>query len=220
MTGRSRGLLQALGVAAVAVGYAVLAHLSNSTPGASALGVTLAVGPVLLFVVAVTWRSAYRFVALLLCAACGMLIYRYWSALEQHFPLLYLAQQAGVYGLLGYSFGRTLAGDRIPLCTQWAVMVHGPLAPAVARYTRAVTVAWTAFFGLLTITLIGLFAIGPLSVWSAFANFGAFPLVVAMFVGEYAVRRWALPDMERAHILDGVRAYLAASRGAATAGRG
>jgi uncharacterized membrane protein len=77
-----------------------------------------------------------------------------------------------------------LATGRVPLCTRWATVVHGPLAPAVTRYTRSVTAAWTLFFALMTTGLIALFLLAPFPAWSAFANFCGFPLIVAMFLGS------------------------------------
>lgn len=217
---RARALLRGFTIAAAAIAYAVLAHVSNSTPGASALGVVLATGPLLLVPVMLAWRSRYRLGALLLVVLAGALVYEYWRVFAQYFPWLYLLQQAGAYGLLGLAFGRSLAPARVPLCTEWATTLHGPLRPAVARYTRAVTQAWTLFFALVTIALLALFVFAPLSVWSAFANFCTFPLVVTMFVGEYIVRRRVLPDAQQAGILDGARAFLDSRRDPAVARRG
>ena len=216
MKPRTRAWLRGLGVAALAIAYAILAHVSNSDPGARALGVMLAVGPLLAVVLTPTWRSGYRLSSLILGALAGFAMYCYWPVLAEHFPWLYLLQQAGAYALLGFSFGRSLAVGRIPLCTRWATLVQGPLAPAVVRYTRSVTAAWTLFFALMTTTLIVLFVLAPLPVWSAFANFGGLPLIGTMFVGEYFVRGRALPDMQHAGILAGVRAFLGSAPAAAT----
>lgn len=220
MRPHARALVRGFSIAAAAIGYAVLAHLSNSRPGASALGVVLATGPLLLVPVILAWRSRYRLGALLLVVLAAALVYEYWRVLAQYFPWLYLLQQAGAYGLLGLAFGRSLAPARVPLCTEWATTLHGPLRPALARYTRAVTQAWTLFFALVTSALLALFAFAPLSVWSAFANFGTFPLVVAMFVGEYIVRRCLLPDVQQGGILDGARAFLDSRRDPAAERRG
>jgi uncharacterized membrane protein len=205
---RTRGWLRGLGAAAVAIAYAVLAHVSNSYAGATALGVALSVGPLVAFALALAWRYGHRRSALALGVACVLGGYRYWPLLAAHYPWVYLAQQAGVYALLGLMFGRSLAGGRVPLCSQWAALIHGPLTPELARYTRSVTAAWTLFFALMTTTLVVLFLVAPLPVWSAFANFAALPLVAAMFVVEYAARVWLLPDMRHAGILAGVRAFL------------
>lgn len=220
MKPRARSWIRGLGVAALAVAYAILAHVSNSTPGASALGVVLAVGPLVAFALTLIWRSGYQLPAILLGTLAGLGIWRYWPTLAQHFPWLYLLQQAGAYGLLGLTFGRSLVAERVPLCTRWATLVHGPLAPAMARYTQGVTLAWTLFFALMTTTLIALFLIAPLPIWSVFANFFCFPLVVVMFVGEYLVRGRALPDMQHASILAGVRAFLGSAPDTAAVRRG
>ena len=212
MKPRTRAWICGLGIAMLAIAYAVLAHLSNSTHGASALGVVLAVGPLLLYVLFQAWRSGRRVPALLMCALALALIYLYWPLLAEHYPWVYLFQQAGAYGLLALAFGRSLTGGRVPLCTRWATRVHGPLPANVARYTRVVTTVWTLFLASLTVTLVALFALVELPVWSAFANFGTFPLIVALFVAEYAVRGRVLPDMQHADILTGARAFLGSGR--------
>ena len=86
-------------------------------------------------------------------------------------------------------------------------MVRGPLQPPVARYTRQVTVAWTIFFAAMVVTSSLLFFLAPIQVWSAFANLLSMPLVAAMFIAEYAVRKRVLPDLPRTHILESLRAY-------------
>ena len=201
-----RDWIRGLAVAAGAVGYAVLAHISNSHPEASALGVVLAIGPLAAFAVAIVWRSGHRLWSVALGLLAVLAVYRTWPILALHFSWLYLLQQAGFYGLIGIAFGRSLAAGQVPLCTRWATAVHGPLASPVVRYTRSVTAAWTLFFALMTTTLVALFLLAPLPVWSAFANFGTFPLVVAMFLAEYRVRGRVLPDMRHASILESVRA--------------
>jgi uncharacterized membrane protein len=62
-------------------------------------------------------------------------------------------------------------------------------------YTRRVTLAWTLFFvGNLVVTFV-LFAFAPLRTWSFFVNFVSLPLVLLMFVVEFAVRRRVLPQV-------------------------
>jgi uncharacterized membrane protein len=202
------GWTRGLGVAAAALLYAILAHLSNSNPRAQVLGVVLALAPLLIAVLVLLWRCGQRVAALLTALLAGATMARYWPLLIAHFPWLYLTQQAGFYALLGVLFGRSLLDGREPLCTHWATMVHGPLSPALSRYTRQVTAAWTMFFALLTLAQVALFLLAPLPVWSAFANFLCLPLVAAMFIGEYLVRGQLLPKLERASIFDGVRAFL------------
>jgi uncharacterized membrane protein len=152
------------------------------------------------------WRSSRRRLGLFACALAAVLAYAGWSDLKNHFAWLYLIQQAGAYGLLGLSFGRSLGAQRVPLCTRFATLVHGPLSAPAARYTRSVTVAWTLFFAAMSGALLLLYAAAPLAVWSVFANFCAAPLVALMFIGEYLVRHRVLPDMQHASILETIRA--------------
>ena len=98
------------------------------------------------------------------------------------------------------------------MCTQLADKVHGPLSPREVRYTRGVTVAWTLFFfGIAAVSML-LYAAAPLRVWSFYINFCALPLIGAMFVAEYLVRRRTLPGGPRAGLLATVRVYFANPR--------
>lgn len=220
MRRRSGALIRAVALSLAAIAYAVLSHLSNSGQLPPLAGVVLAVGPVLAAGVLLAARSRYRYAAWLLCAIATLLVVRDSGFLAAHFAWIYLLQQAAAYAALGIMFGRTLTAGRVPLCTQLATLVHGTLPPAAVPYTRAVTAAWAIFFALLTLALIIVFALAPLPTWSAFANFGTFPLIVAMFIGEYLVRIRALPDMPPANIIAGVRAYLDSARHPAAARRG
>jgi uncharacterized membrane protein len=47
--------------------------------------------------------------------------------------------------------------------------------------------------------------------WSLFINFCVLPLVGAMFIAEYQIRRRILPEVKRTGLLATLRAYLAAS---------
>jgi uncharacterized membrane protein len=207
--------LRSLRIAAIAVcvlGYALLAHYSNSHADAQALGAALAIAPPLAIAVAFAWRSRYRLPALAACVLAGVLVFALWPLIERNFVWAYLAQQSGAYALLSFSFARTLFGERVPLCTRWADMVHGPLSPPVARYTRQVTAAWAVLFAFLTLSVLGLFWFAPLRVWSAYSNFVTGPLIIVMFIGEYAVRRAVLPPLRRTSVFDAVRAYMGSAR--------
>lgn len=200
-------MLRLVLAAAVAILYAVLAHLSNAEPGNQGLGLLLAAGPLWLIAATIAWRSDGRMLGLGCCAIAALLIFRFRGELEHHYPWIYLAQQLGAYGLLGLVFGRTLFGGRVPLCTQFALTVHGTL-PADARdYARRVTIAWTVFFCAMVTALFVLFFTAPLSIWSAFANFAAAPLVALMFIIEHWVRRRALPALPRTSLQATIRAF-------------
>jgi uncharacterized membrane protein len=216
----STGLRSALRwtlIGACALCYALLAHFSTSAPGARSLGLALAVAPLLLFAVALAWRATHRTLGLAACVLGTAAVWAARDVLQQHVAWLYLIQQAVINLLLAAAFGQTLGRGRIPLCTRWATLVHGPLAPEVALYTRRVTLAWAVFFVTLTVVLCVMFWLAPLPLWSAFANFCTLPLVAAMFLGEYLLRQRVLPQVNHEGILANLRVYRSGSRDPAPA---
>jgi uncharacterized membrane protein len=196
----------ALTVVAV-IAYQVLAHHAVATPGEHGLGLAMARVPPLLIALAAAARSPNRGWLLPLWALAAAALWTARTPLALHFAWgLYLEHVSFNLGM-ALVFGRTLASARVPLCTQFATMLHGSLTPAVARYTRQVTVAWTAFFVAIAAVSTLLFAAAPIVAWATFANYLALPLVGAMFVAEHACRRFAVPDRPRTGMLDAIRAY-------------
>lgn len=197
-------------IVAGAIAYPVLAHYSTATPAATAmpsLGVAVSLTPSLAILLWLTWRSPMRHVMVLACVSVGALLWGFWDALERNFSWVYFLQHAGTYAMLAAVFGVTLARGRQALCTRFAEMVHGSLTPEEVRYSRQVTWAWALF--LLSISLVSavLFFLVSIEVWSVFANFLSFPLILLMFVVEFAVRRRRLPHQKQHSILDGMLAY-------------
>jgi uncharacterized membrane protein len=204
-------------VAASIVTYALLQHYANTSPGAAPLGAALAVAPLLLTWLVLARRTPWpRLSVLLASLAAGALLVGTWSRIERSFALMFMLQEAGLYLILAFGFGRSLLSGQTALCTRWATMVHGPLSEPVQHYTRAVTLAWTLFFAGISLTGALLYAFAPLPVWSIFSNFLTLPLAALMFAIEYEVRRHRLPWMQRATLADTARAYLATMRGRAT----
>jgi len=205
-----RRLQYAAACVAIAV-YAGLSHYSNYVAGGRDLGAALALAPITVVATILAWRNAPPAVAALLCAALAGLIVGLWPVLRQNYPLINLVQDSSVYGLLGFTFGRSLLPGRVALCTQLADKEHGPLSVPEVRYTRQVTAAWTLFFFVITAASILLFVSAPLRIWSLFINFCVLPLVGAMFIAEYQIRRRILPGVKRTGLLATLRVYLAAS---------
>ncbi|OYY94166.1 MAG: hypothetical protein B7Y41_07510 [Hydrogenophilales bacterium 28-61-23] len=206
-------LLKGLRWAAIAIGvigYSVLAHYSSATSAATtfpSLGVAVSLAPSLAILLMLAWRSPRRLLMSLACAGIGVLLWMFWGALERNFNWVYFLQHAGTNVMLAAVFGVTLSADKQPLCTRFAEAVHGAVAPDVARYTRHVTLAWTLFFLAVSLTSTLLFLFAPIEVWSIFANFLSFPLILLMFVAEYLVRLRMLPNMEKHSIKDSMLAY-------------
>ena len=196
-----------LGVAALLIGYPLLAHYTNESAHNPGLGAMVAIAPVVLVGFVLAWHSHRRLIMLgalaLLCAAMSAA----WSVLENHFELVYWLQNIAMQLVLLMTFGRTLIAGRKPLCTFFAEELYGPITPQHEIYTRQVTVAWTLFFAAMAVASTLLFFLGPLTLWSVFANFLTLPLVALMFLAEYGVRKLVLPDIQHMRILDAVRAY-------------
>jgi uncharacterized membrane protein len=208
---RWRRRLQLAAIVVLVVVYAGLSHYANSAAKTRDLAVALALAPVLGFGLVLIRRWTRLATALLAAAAAALLLRRYWPLLEENFSWVYLLQEGGFYALMALSFGRSLMGNRVALCTQLADKVHGPLTPREVLYTRRVTAAWALFFAAITAATFSLFYAAPLRIWSLFANFCVLPLIGLMFVVEYAVRRRALPHATRRGILAAIRVYFTGS---------
>lgn len=191
-----------LSIAFLAVAHAALADRLPARVGAIASLVPLA-----LFTSWLARRSRARLAAVVAAWALAIPALLAWGELDANFAHLFFAEHAGTNLALAIVFGRTLLGGREPLVTTFARIVHGAVPPEVERYTRKVTVAWTALFACLFAASCALYLGGWREAWSLFANVATPLLVVSMFVVEYAVRLRTLPHWERVGILGGVRAF-------------
>ncbi|WER48173.1 acyl carrier protein [Cupriavidus sp. WKF15] len=191
------------------VAYESALHHAAHTPGAEVSALWLGLAPFLLIALVAAWRSAPRLPWLLLLAACGLALWVGRMPLAAHFGWTYFLQHFGANAALAAMFGRTLRPGGMPLCTEFAAAVHGPLTPDMRRYTRRVTQAWTLFFALTAAASLVLFALAPMPAWSTFANLGTPALVALMFVAEAACRRVVLPAAQHTGVLDAVRGYRA-----------
>ena len=120
-------------------------------------------------------------------------------------------------------FGRTLRGGRVPLITR---IVEGlyqqagmPMTPALYRYTRQLTLAWSVMLALLALInlLLALCAVPggvlaqlghepPFAVsnaqWSFFANILNYGIVGGFFVIEYLLRKRRFPNRPYRNVLE------------------
>jgi uncharacterized membrane protein len=204
-------ILRWLGIAALVIGYPLLAHYTNESAHGGNLGALVAIAPVAVIALVLAWRSPRRFIMLGVLVLSCIALWAVWPVLEHHYGLVYWLQHVGMQLILFMAFGRTLIAGRQPLCTRFAEAVHAPLTPQHEIYSRQVTVAWTLFFAAMVLVSTLLFFLAPLVTWSFFANFLTLPLVVLMFVAEYWVRRWVFPELRHTHILDAVRAFRSTS---------
>jgi uncharacterized membrane protein len=205
--------LAAATAAALAAGFALvyLIHVLLLQEAGGSLALLIAVAWTLACAVMTSLGSRHRMVGLLLTALALVMVACYWDWLQARVDVVYLIQHAGSHALLGVWFGGSLFAGRSggqPLITQLATRLHGPLPPAIARYTARVTGVWTAYFLLMALASCLLFAFGSIRAWSILANLVTLPLVVAIFIVEYLVRLRLHPDFEHVSILEGVRAFM------------
>ena len=203
--------LQIAAVLLFLIAYSALSHYSNLNPQAHDLRTLLALAPMLTLGLLLLWRWSGALAALAAAAATAFLLTSFWPLFADNFPIVYLIQQVGFYSIMAFTFGRSLRKGSVPLCTELADRVHGPLSALELRYTRSVTLAWTVFFLLNVAVSCLLFEFAPLRVRSVFANFCSLPLILLMFVAEYAVRRRVLPQVQGSGLLATLRVYFADS---------
>jgi uncharacterized membrane protein len=196
----------AVTLAAVAV-YALLAHRLIVSADRSAWAHLFAMSSVYVAAIALVWSTRRRGWWIAAATASFAVAWHAQQRIDWDPRWIYLAQHAGAHAVLGVVFGATLRRDRQPLITRLALAVHGTLPAPIARYTRQVTLAWTAYFIAMAGASLGLYWIGQTLWWSLLANFVTPLAIVATFVGEYAVRRIRFPEFAHVPILDGVRAY-------------
>jgi uncharacterized membrane protein len=209
----SRVLRLALVSAAGAV-YLGLGYLTAASERAPLLGIFIGITPLGAVALVAAWHSRARALALLACVACAALFVLNLDQLRSHAAWLYFVQHAGAMTLLCIAFGSTLAGAHsAALCSRIAsVVISAPLDASYFRYTWKVTLAWTIFFGVVALVSVLLFFLGPIELWSVFANLLTAPLLGAMFVGEYLVRQRVLPDRPHVSVVETIRAYQEFSR--------
>ena len=207
MTPERRKGLQVGFLVAVSVGFAVLAHAAIVKGVSPTVGALLSLVPATVFLAWVVSRTRHRVAGGLALAAAAAALALAWPQLERHFPDVLFLEHVTINVALAVVFGRTLFGGREPLVTHFARMIHGELPAEVERYTRKVTIAWTALFLGICAASCALYLAGMLAAWSFLANFLNPLLLVAMFVLEYFVRHRVLPDWERVGVLGGVRAF-------------
>ena len=99
-----------------------------------------------------------------------------------------------IYLLLFWVFARTLRAGEEPLITRISKIERGGSIPAdLLGYTRGLTELWSAFFILMALSSLFLAIFAPLHIWSFFSNILSYVLTAALFMVEYAIRKWRFP---------------------------
>jgi len=203
-----------MGVAGVA--YMIASQwLMTRTPPSPWSAVAL-LTPMLGAVAIGTWRSGRRAWSLLAAAVFAALALQAARGGGLSPERLYLTEHVAIHIFLAISFGLTLRRGARPLISRLADRVHGGLTPAMERYTRKVTAAWTIYFGAMAALSIGLYASASFAAWALFANLLTPAALMLMFFGEYLLRNRLHPEFEKATLQDMIRAYVKGRRPAPT----
>lgn len=187
--------------------YAWLAHRLTVDDDRSELGYLFAIVSIWAMVALAAWGGTRRWLAIGCASAAALAAWvaRRWVDWDPRW--IYLVQHAGIHLALGCVFGRTLLGTRTAFVTRLAALVHERVSPRLAAYTRGVTAAWTAYFFAMALASFTLFLYAPANWWSVLANFLTLPATVAMFAGEFALRRRVLPPEDRSGLWESIEAY-------------
>jgi uncharacterized membrane protein len=194
-----------IALAAVAAYFAVMYQSAFAADsGSRTLVLTVVAWQV--FAQWILWKQNKRVIAIALSVVCLPFFYFY-----QHLDSIQwvnLVPNSLIYGSLALMFAKTLAKGQIPLITQLATKVEGPLPPAIENYTRQVTVAWAIFFALNVIISIALYYLVSFAAWSLFSNVYSTPLLLGMFVLEFAYRKTRYRQYKTASFADGMKAFM------------
>lgn len=203
-------LLRALAMVLLFVTWALAAHYGSAGGGQPDINAALGALPLAFVAGLLLWRIANRWLRATGVVAVAALLAWLWPQLRENVPLLYYLQHLGTHLALGTLFGRTLLGPGEALITRIARNIFkGKISERKVRYTRQVTIAWTAFFFANALLSTALFLFAPAAVWSVHANLLTGPLVGLMFLAEYLVRQRVLPPEERPSFITAIRAYRA-----------
>lgn len=188
-------------------GYALLSHVLMVLAGDKPWAVAALLGPAVLALGALALQQRHLPTVLSCAVALTLLAWIGASGRAPSIHRLYLLQHAGIHLALGCAFALTLRRGATPLVTALAASAGGSTTPALASYTRRVTVLWVGYFFAMVALSLSLFAWAPWWVWSLLANLATPLAIAALFVGEYWLRYRLHPEFERTTMLQALRAY-------------
>ena len=188
----------------LAVAYPVFAHLASARADGGWAAIAMADIVLLLLLEPLLKRRVWALVAVALCLAC------LWIVSQSRYALVPLLAPPVVFIVLAaWLFGRTLVKGRVPLITRIVEGLYAqgamPMTPALYRYTRQLTIAWTLMLSVLAIANLALALCAVPSgllaqlghpvawsvtdeQWSLFANILNYGIVGLFFFIEYQLR--------------------------------
>jgi uncharacterized membrane protein len=198
------------------VGYALLSNWLMVHAANQAVTVALLFGPLLLAVAAQGWRQR-QWLTLVACAALLLLLV---AVVLQggvaNAQRLYVLQHGGIHLALAWTFGLTLRGGEKALITGLAEGLHSSLnlafTPALARYTRSLTMLWAGYFFAMVPVSAGLYLLAPWPWWSFYCTVLTPLSAAALFVAEYLWRYQRHPGFPRVTMRAAFDAYQQSGR--------
>ncbi|MEN1941291.1 ketosynthase [Luteimonas sp. MJ174] len=194
---------------AMAVAYAVLAHLASATLDDRYAYAALVSLVAMMLAAGLVARRAWAWVALPLALAACHLLYR-----SGHAGLPLLVAPVAFVGVIAWLFARSLWAPRGALITRIVAAVDGStpdtLAPDLLAYSRGLTAAWAGVLLLLGTANLALALVAepggllaslglptPVSItreqWSLFANILNYGLLGGFSAIEFAWRKHRFP---------------------------
>ena len=195
-------------IALASLAYVLGTHWLMTRAAESPWNVVGVLTPMLAAIAVGAWRSDQRWVGAAAALAIAGLCVQALRGTQVSAPTLYLAQHVGVHAFLAFGFGSSLRAGHTPLITTMAARVHRDFTPAMAIYTRKVTLAWALYFVAMAAISLALYAFAPFDAWALFANLLTPLAVVAMFGAEYLLRYRIHPEFERTSVADAIRSYM------------
>lgn len=198
-----------IGLLALILAYSLLSNYTLQSKQHTSIAALVAIAPYFLTCFLLAIQAKRRFLMLGILALSSPIFWLAWAFFKQHHDWVYWLMHESLQVILLITFARTLMPGQVPLCTQFAKMVHdGPLSPKHARYAGKVTAAWALFFTSILLISNWLFFCHPVGMWSIFVNIAYLPLVALMFIVEYMVRKRVLPKEAQANIMEAIHAFM------------
>ncbi|MEO8525662.1 MAG: hypothetical protein ABI460_13140 [Caldimonas sp.] len=198
-----------VGVGLIGAAYVLGCHWLMTRAPASSWNAVVVIGPMFALLALYAAQRGQRVLAGAAVLVLALLALQAWRGGGVAPATLYLAQHVGIHAALAIVFGLTLRAGHQPLITALARRVHRHFPPAMAAYSRKVTIVWTIYFILMAALSVLLFAFAPFDAWAVFANLVTPAAIFVLFVGEYLLRYRLHPEFERATLSEAINAYSA-----------
>jgi uncharacterized membrane protein len=201
---RKRALLAAvLSIGAYgALSHWLMLHAANQPWAVAAI-----MGPMVLGFAVAAWQRRHL-PSLLLCSVAVValgVVTALGGVDDVH--RLYVLQYVGINLALCATFAFTLRRGSTPLLARIAARVHRDFPPPMRAYAGRLTRAWVAYFALMSLACLVLYAWAPWSWWSLFANLLTPVAVLGFLLGEHMLRYRMHPEFERATVMEALLAY-------------